>query len=266
MIPLPVGQSFLAVRRVIPLRTRLALTKADGKAVVSSLGTRVGADGTLVPSPGPSQRKKSALDSLDGYILGTVGSQNGNSNVRISYMAASKRSRRMQALLNILLCAAVSVASFVVYWTVNEQMLQPSKTEGFNALVRSAWPSSHPAVHRTTVISAARLRFLALECESSRLLEAEKTVDEIANAPKEATQSQAAPRRVRAADLPAASGSLETMPGQELECPHGGFEHGDPIPFCRPGLRPPQFVLPPCHWTFEKQATGDSAAKPSKRI
>ena len=34
---------------------------------------------------------------------------------------------------------------------------------------------------------------------------------------------------------PAASGSLETMPGQELECPHGGFEHDDPIPFCRPG-------------------------------
>jgi len=33
------------------------LTKPDGKAVVSSLGTRVGADGTLVPSPGPSQRK-----------------------------------------------------------------------------------------------------------------------------------------------------------------------------------------------------------------
>ena len=33
------------------------LTKPDGKTVVSSLGTRVGADGTLVPSPGPSQRK-----------------------------------------------------------------------------------------------------------------------------------------------------------------------------------------------------------------
>src|ERR1019366_4639991 len=45
------------------------LTKPDGKAVVSSLGTRVGADGTLVPSPGPSQRKNSALDSLAGYIV-----------------------------------------------------------------------------------------------------------------------------------------------------------------------------------------------------
>ena len=33
----------------------------------------------------------------------------------------------------------------------------------------------------------------------------------------------------------AASGSLETMPGQELECPHGGFEHDDPIPFFSPG-------------------------------
>jgi hypothetical protein len=45
------------------------LTKADGKAVVSSLGTRVGADRILVPSPGHSQRKNSALDSLMGYIV-----------------------------------------------------------------------------------------------------------------------------------------------------------------------------------------------------
>ena len=36
------------------------VTKPTGKAMVSSCGTRVGADGTLVPSPGPSQRKKCA--------------------------------------------------------------------------------------------------------------------------------------------------------------------------------------------------------------
>ena len=33
---------------------------------------------------------------------------------------------------------------------------------------------------------------------------------------------------------PAASTSLETIPRQELECRHGGSEHADPNPFCRP--------------------------------
>ena len=93
---------------------------------------------------GPSQRKKCAGMARRVYI-GAVGSQNGHSNVRISYMAASKRSRRAQAPINILLCAALFVASFVVYWTglsVYEQMLRPSRTEVFDALVHRTFPSS----------------------------------------------------------------------------------------------------------------------------
>ena len=81
---------------------------------------------------GPSQRKKCAGIARRVYI-GAVGSQNGHSNVRISYMAASKRSRRAQAPIKILSCAALFVASFVVYWmgiSAYEQRLRPSTTEG----------------------------------------------------------------------------------------------------------------------------------------
>jgi len=45
------------------------LPKPDGKAVVSSCGTWIGAHGDPVPSPGPRQRKNNALDFLAGYIV-----------------------------------------------------------------------------------------------------------------------------------------------------------------------------------------------------
>jgi len=46
--------------------------------------------------------------------------------------------------------------------------------------------------------------------------------------------------------------SLEAMPRQELECPHGGSQHGHPISFCRPGQ-------PSQGWRTEvvKVGTGD---------
>ena len=92
---------------------------------------------------GPSQRKKCAGIARRVYI-GAVGSQNGHSNVRISYMAASKRSRRAQAPIKILSCAALFVASFVVYWmgiSAYEQRLRPSRTEEFDARGGRAFPS-----------------------------------------------------------------------------------------------------------------------------
>ena len=92
----------------------------------------------------PSQRKKCAGIARRVYI-GAAGSQNGHSNVRISDMAASKRSRRAQAPINILLCGAVFVASFVVYWmglSAYEQRLRASRTEGVNDRMHDIFPSS----------------------------------------------------------------------------------------------------------------------------
>jgi integrase len=43
------------------------------------------------------------------------------------------------------------------------------------------------------------------------------------------------PKPQETSSEPAASTSLETIPRQELECPHGGSEHAHPISFCRPG-------------------------------
>ena len=48
------------------------LTKRDGKAVVSSCGTRLGAHGPCAP-PVASRRTDSALDPLAGYIVGLSG-------------------------------------------------------------------------------------------------------------------------------------------------------------------------------------------------
>jgi hypothetical protein len=50
------------------------LVGGDRTDAISSLGTRVGADGDLVPSSGPSQRKNSALDFLAECIVSVVGS------------------------------------------------------------------------------------------------------------------------------------------------------------------------------------------------
>jgi hypothetical protein len=68
-------------------------------------------------------------------------------------MAASKRSRRAQAPINVLFCAALFVASFVVYWmgiSAYEQRLRPSRTEGVNAVQVTV-----PSEFRSTVDSYA---------------------------------------------------------------------------------------------------------------
>jgi hypothetical protein len=68
-------------------------------------------------------------------------------------MAASKRSRRAQAPINVLFCAALFVASFVVYWmgiSAYEQRLRPSGTEGVNAVQVTV-----PSEFRSTVDSYA---------------------------------------------------------------------------------------------------------------
>ena len=70
---------------------------------------------------------------LMGIYCGVVGSQHGNSKIRTSHMAASKRSRTMTVPNKILFCAAVSVASFVVVYPtgiyVGKQMLQLMRQE-----------------------------------------------------------------------------------------------------------------------------------------
>jgi site-specific recombinase XerD len=43
------------------------------------------------------------------------------------------------------------------------------------------------------------------------------------------------PKPQETSSEPAASTLVENVCGQELECRHGGSEHADPIPFCRPG-------------------------------
>src|ERR1017187_657516 len=50
--------------------TEGCLTGPDGKAVVSSFGTRVGAHGTLCLAPGPAKENNDALESLKGYRVG----------------------------------------------------------------------------------------------------------------------------------------------------------------------------------------------------
>jgi hypothetical protein len=68
-----------------------------------------------------------------GIYCGVVGSQHGNSKVRTSHMAASKRSRTMTVPNKILFCAAVAVATFVVAYPtgiyVGKQMLQLMRQE-----------------------------------------------------------------------------------------------------------------------------------------
>jgi len=54
-------------RRVFP--AKFGLTGPDGKAVVSSFGTRVGAHGTLCCALGPAKENNDALESLKGYIV-----------------------------------------------------------------------------------------------------------------------------------------------------------------------------------------------------
>ena len=49
--------------------TEGCLTGPDGKAVVSSFGTRVGAHGTLCCALGPAKENNDALESLKGYIV-----------------------------------------------------------------------------------------------------------------------------------------------------------------------------------------------------
>src|ERR1017187_4946740 len=177
----------------------------------------------------PSQRKKCAGIARRVYI-GAAGSQNGHSNVRISDMAASKRSRRAQAPINILLCAAVFFASFVVYWmglSAYEQRLRPSKTEGVNDLVQSTFPSSPRSTHPYVTPESANIKQSAVQCRAvpcgtsyaldgtspplatpdsyatpgfKGIFEEEgKRAGEITKAKKEETQTQAAPPRVREA-------------------------------------------------------------------
>ena len=68
-----------------------------------------------------------------GIYCGVVGSQHGNSKIRTSHMAASKRSRTMTVPNKILFCAAVAVATFVVAYPtgiyVGKQMLQLMRQE-----------------------------------------------------------------------------------------------------------------------------------------
>jgi hypothetical protein len=114
-----------------------------------------------------------------GIYCGVVGSQHGNSKVRTSHMAASKRSRTMTVPNKILFCAAVAVATFVVAYPtgiyVGKQMLQLMRQEngisnlghradsvgggassgggGASSGGGGASPSPHiepPAVHRRT--------------------------------------------------------------------------------------------------------------------
>ena len=49
--------------------TEGCLTRPDGKAVVNSCGTRVGANGTLCRALGPAKENIYALESLKGYIV-----------------------------------------------------------------------------------------------------------------------------------------------------------------------------------------------------
>ena len=74
-------------------------------------------------------------------------------------MAASKRSRRIKVVINILCCSAVAIASFVIYWTgisVYERMLRDSRVHSKiveSNFVYGALPSpyiEHPAVHHKT--------------------------------------------------------------------------------------------------------------------
>ena len=81
-----------------------------------------------------------------GIYCGVVGSQHGNSKIRTSHMAASKRSRRKTVPIEILLCAAVSVASFVVVYPtgiyVCKQMFQLMRPKiGITNLVQGALPA-----------------------------------------------------------------------------------------------------------------------------
>ena len=137
-------------------------------------------------------------------------------------MAASRRSRRAQAPIKILFCAALFVASFVVYWmgiSGYEQVLSASKTGGINDLVHRPFPSSPPSTldsyatpesayieppavqggtsYASDGTSAALSTLDSYTTPNFReILEEGKRAGEIAKAKKEATQSQAAPPRV----------------------------------------------------------------------
>jgi hypothetical protein len=49
--------------------TEGCLTRPDGKAVVSSCGTRIGPDGTVSRALGPARENICALEFLKGYIV-----------------------------------------------------------------------------------------------------------------------------------------------------------------------------------------------------
>ena len=150
-------------------------------------------------------------------------------------MAASKRSRRAQAPINILFCAALFVASFVVYWmgiSAYEQRLRPSRTEGVNA-VQVTFPSeSRSTVDSYATSESANIEPPAVQCKAvpcgtsyaldgtspplatldsyatpgfKGIVEEGKRAGEITKAKKEATQSQAAPQTVSEASPKAIS-------------------------------------------------------------
>ena len=67
------------------------------------------------PLTDPATEKLLRREFLDGCILCLLGAKTDISNVRASDMAASERSRRAQAPIKILFCAAMTVASLFVY-------------------------------------------------------------------------------------------------------------------------------------------------------
>jgi len=62
--------------------TEGCLTKPDGWAVVSSFGTRVGADGILCRPPRPGQSEKMRRNPSMGIYCGAIGSETGDSGLR----------------------------------------------------------------------------------------------------------------------------------------------------------------------------------------
>jgi hypothetical protein len=148
-------------------------------------------------APWQAAEKIVALGTPRRVYIVPVGSQNGISNVRASEMAASKRNRSALAPLKILFCAALFVATFVVYGTVisfyagslpdlrievssgsgdrdhSESRStpddpyatpEPTPMEKFHELVLSFLPSPHPSTQRYAIPESANIEPPAVPC------------------------------------------------------------------------------------------------------